>query len=417
MRESDFTDASPGTLVPAATLDGNYWPAFVPNPLPPTIHWSDRTVALLSRADQALSRLDGRAADLPTPYLLIHPMLSREAVASSRIEGSTSNLPEVYQFQLSDVARDRDDAEEVDNHVKAMRYGLERMTYLPISLRLIREIHEVLLSGVRGHDRRPGEFRSLRLIRNHEVLLSGVRGHDRRPGEFRTRQVIIGGSLPGIENARYVPPPPQEMMPALHALEGFLHSNPTIPLLAQLALIHYQFEAVHPFEDGNGRTGRILITLLLCERGYLAQPWLYISDFLSAHREQYVDLLLGVSLRGEWDLWLQFFLMAISASATDASKRVENLLEIRNLYRERVQSQRSVMSAFELIDQLFELPYLNVSRVQTLLNISHTASQRHVARLVDAGILTPVEGRRRPQLYVAQGILNAIAEEPNFREF
>ena len=391
MRESDFTDASPGTLVPAATLDGNYWPAFVPNPLPPTIHWSDRTVALLSRADQALSRLDGRAADLPTPYLLIHPMLSREAVASSRIEGSTSNLPEVYQFQLSDVARDRDDAEEVDNHVKAMRYGLERMTYLPISLRLIREIHE--------------------------VLLSGVRGHDRRPGEFRTRQVIIGGSLPGIENARYVPPPPQEMMPALHALEGFLHSNPTIPLLAQLALIHYQFEAVHPFEDGNGRTGRILITLLLCERGYLAQPWLYISDFLSAHREQYVDLLLGVSLRGEWDLWLQFFLMAISASATDASKRVENLLEIRNLYRERVQSQRSVMSAFELIDQLFELPYLNVSRVQTLLNISHTASQRHVARLVDAGILTPVEGRRRPQLYVAQGILNAIAEEPNFREF
>ena len=391
MRESDFTDASPGALVPAATLDGNYWPAFVPNPLPPAIHWSDSTVALLSRADRALSRLDGRAAELPTPYLLIHPMLSREAVASSRIEGSTSNLSEVYQFQLSEAARDRDDAEEVANHVKAMRYGLERVTRLPISLRLIREIHE--------------------------VLLSGVRGHDRRPGEFRTRQVIIGGSLPGIENARYVPPPPQEMMPALHALEEFLHSNPTIPLLAQLALIHYQFEAVHPFEDGNGRTGRILITLLLCERGYLAQPWLYISDFLAAHREQYVDLLLGVSLRGEWDLWLQFFLMAISASATDASKRVENLLQIRNLYRERVQSQRSVMSAFELIDQLFELPYLNVTRVQNLLDISHTASQRHIARLVDAGILAPVEGRRRPQLYVAQGILDVIAEDPDFRDF
>ena len=391
MREADFTDASPGTLVPAATLDGHYWPAFVPNPLPPAINWSDSTVNLLSRADQALSRLEGRAADLPAPYLLIHPMLSREAVASSRIEGSTSNLAEVYQFQLSDIARDRDDAEEVANHVRAMQYGLTRMAQLPMSLRLIREIHE--------------------------VLLSGVRGQDRRPGEFRTRQVIIAGSLPGIGNARYVPPPPQEMTPALHALEGFLHSDPTMPLLAQLALIHYQFEAIHPFEDGNGRTGRILITLLLCERGYLTHPWLYVSDFLAAHREQYVDLLLGVSLRGEWDLWLKFFLMAISAAATDALERVENLLQVRNLYRERVQSQRTAVSAFELIDRLFELPYMNVPRVQDLLDISHTAAQRYIARLVDAGILTPVEGRRRPQLYVAQGILDVIAEEPDFRDF
>ena len=391
MREADFTDASPGTLVPAATLDGRYWPAFVPNPLPPAINWSDSTVSLLSRADQALSRLDGRAADLPTPYLLIHPMLSREAVASSRIEGSTSNLAEVYQFQLSDIARDRDDAEEVANHVRAMQFGLERLQQLPMSLRLLREIHE--------------------------VLLSGVRGHDQRPGEFRTRQVIIAGSLPGIENARYVPPPPQEMMPALHALEEFLHSDPTMPLLAQLALIHYQFEAIHPFEDGNGRTGRILIALLLCERGYLTHPWLNVSDFLVAYREQYVDLLLGVSLRGEWDLWLKFFLMAISAAATDALERVEDLLQVRNLYRERVQSQRTAVSAFELIDQLFELPYMNVPRVQALLGISHTAAQRYIARLVEAEILTPVEERRRPQLYVAQGILDVIAEEPDFRDF
>lgn len=391
MREADFTDASPGTLVPAATLDGRYWPAFVPNPLPPAINWSDSTVSLLSRADQALSRLDGRAADLPTPYLLIHPMLSREAVASSRIEGSTSNLAEVYQFQLSDIARDRDDAEEVANHVRAMQFGLERLQQLPMSLRLLREIHE--------------------------VLLSGVRGHDRRPGEFRTRQVIIASSLPGIENARYVPPPPQEMMPALHALEEFLHSDPTMPLLAQLALIHYQFEAIHPFEDGNGRTGRILIALLLCERGYLTHPWLNVSDFLVAYREHYVDLLLGVSLRGEWDLWLKFFLMAISAAATDALERVENLLQVRNLYRERVQSQRTAVSAFELIDQLFELPYMNVPRVQALLDVSHTAAQRYIARLVEAEILTPVEERRRPQLYVAQGILDVIAEEPDFRDF
>ena len=391
MRESDFTDGSPGKLVPAATLDGRYWPAFVPDPLPPAIAWSDSTVNLLSRADRALSRLDGRASDLPTPYLLINPMLSREAVASSRIEGSTSNLADVYQFQLSDIARDRDDAEEVVNHVKAMQHGLERMTQLPISLRLIREIHE--------------------------VLLSGVRGHDRRPGEFRARQVMLSGSLPGIENARYVPPPTQEMMPALHELEKFMHSGPTMPLLVQLALIHYQFEAIHPFEDGNGRTGRILITLLLCERGYLTHPWLYVSDFISAYRQQYVDLLLGVSLRGEWELWLQFFLMAISAVSTDALGRVENLLQTRNAYRERVQSLRTAGAAFDLIDELFALPYINVPRVQALLNVSHTAAQRHIARLIETGILAPDGGRSRPQLYVAQGILDVIAEEPDFRDF
>ena len=328
---------------------------------------------------------------MPNPYLLIQPMLSREAVASSRIEGSTSNLAEVYQFQLSDIARDRDDAEEVANHIRAMQHGLARLPRLPISLRLIREIHE--------------------------VLLSGVRGHDRRPGEFRTRQVIIGGNLPGIANARYVPPPPQEMMPALQTLEEFLHSESGIPLLVQLALIHYQFEAIHPFEDGNGRTGRILITLLLCEHGYLTHPWLYISDFLAAYRQQYMDLLLGVSLRGEWETWLQFILMAVSAIATDALGRVEELLRVRNLYRERVQSQRTAGSAFELIDRLFELPYMNVPRVQSLLNVSHTAAQRHISRLMAAEILTPVDLRSRPQRYVAQGILDVIAKEPDFRDF
>ena len=207
------------------------------------------------------------------------------------------------------------------------------------------------------------------------------------------------------------------MMPALQMLEEFLHSESEIPLLVQLALMHYQFEAIHPFEDGNGRTGRILITLLLCERGYLTHPWLYISDFLAAYRQQYMDLLLGVSLRGEWESWLQFFLMAVSAIATDALDRVEELLRVRNLYRERMQSQRTAGSAFELIDRLFELPYVNVARVQGLLNVSHTAAQRHISRLVAAEILTRVDLRSRPQIYVAQGILNAIAEEPDFRDF
>lgn len=391
MRESDFTSASPGRLVAADTLDGSYWAAFVPNPLPPQINWSNKTVALLSRADWALSHLDGRGADLPDPHLLIGPMSTREAVASTRIEGGLSDILDLYRYQIDETDDERHDAEEVYNHIKAMRFGLERLESLPISLRLMREVHE--------------------------VLMSGVRGQNRRPGEFRTVQAIISGPISGIQSARYVPPPHTEMMPALHAFESFLHAPSDLPILVQLALIHYQFEAIHPFEDGNGRTGRLLLTLLLCSRGYLTHPWLYLSDYLDTHRQVYVDLLLSVSLYGEWEQWIQFFLTAVAAVATDAFNRVEKLLEIRNEYQNRVRHQRAAGSAFQLIDALFELPYVTVARASRELELSHTAAQGHLARLENAGILTPVEGRRRPQLYVAQGILNAIAEEPDFRDF
>lgn len=391
MRETDFTDASPGRLVPADTLDGSYWPAFVPNPLPPRINWSNKTVALLSGADWALSHLDGRGADLPDLHLLIGPMSTREAVASTRIEGGLSDILDIYQYQIDEGSDEDHDAEEVDNHIKATRFGIERLNSLPISLRLLREVHE--------------------------VLMSGVRGQNRRPGEFRTVQAIISGPISGIQNARYVPPPHSEMLPALHTLEEFWHSPSDLPTLVQLALIHYQFEAIHPFEDGNGRTGRLLLTLLLCSRGYLTHPWLYLSDYLDAHRQTYVDLLLSVSLNGDWEQWIEFFLTAIAAVATDAYNRVEKLLEVRNEYQNRVRHQRAAGSAFQLIDALFELPYVTVSRASRVLELSHTAAQGHLARFEKAGILTPVAGRRRPQLYVAQGILDVIAEDPDFRDF
>ena len=391
MREVDFTVASPGRLVAADTLDGSYWPAFVPNPLPPPMSWSGETVALLSGADRALSELNGRAAALPNPYLLIRPLSTREAVASSGIEGTTSSIAELYQYQLDGVTRDRDDAEEIDNHARALRFGLERLGRLPMSLRLLREVHQ--------------------------VLMSGVRGSERRPGEFRTSQVIIGSGRRGIQYARYVPPPPAEMLPALYELEQFLHSNCNIPLLAQLALIHYQFEAIHPFEDGNGRTGRLLITLLLCDRGYLRHPWLYLSDYVLAYRQEYLDLLLGVSLRGEWDQWLRFFLAAVAAVAADALIRVEKLLAVRADYQERVSGYRTAGAAFQLIDALFELPYATGRRFQGLLESSHQSARSHIARLVDAGVLTQVERGGPTQVYVAQDILNAIAEEPDFRDF
>ena len=390
MRESDFAADSPGRLVAADVLDSSYLPAFVPDPLPPSIVWDEGTVALLSDADRALSQLNGRAAALPNPYLLLQPLTAREAVASSGIEGTTSNLAELYQFQLDGVTRDRDDAEELDNHVRAMQFGLERLQRLPMSLRLLREVHQ--------------------------ALMSGVRGSSRRPGEFRTGQVIIGGGR-GIRNARYVPPPYAEMMPALHELERFLHADSRMPLLAQAALIHYQFEAIHPFEDGNGRTGRLLITLLLCDRGYLTNPWLYLSDYFLAYRREYMDLLLGISLRGEWELWLQFFLMAVAAVAKDALERVDKLLAVRADYQQRVAELRTAGIAFRLIDSLFEQPYTTGRSVQGILESSHQSARSHIARLVDAGILSQVERRGSTQLYVAQGILDVIAEEPDFRDF
>ena len=391
MQESDFTDASPGRLVPAATLDGKYWPAFLPDPLMPRLIWSNRTIALLSKADIALSKLSGRAAGLPSPPLLSQPMALREAVASSRIEGTRTNIAEIYQYRLDGSAQDPDDALEVNNNAKALDFGLRRLESLPVSLRLIREVHR--------------------------KLMGGVRGGDRRPGEFRTQQVIIGGQTGGIESARYVPPPPAEMMTALNELERFLHSDPDVPLLVQLALIHYQFEAIHPFEDGNGRTGRLLITLLLCEKGYLDYPLLYISNYFAAYRRSYMDLLLDISLKGEWEPWIHFFLTAVVTVATDALVRVGTLLALQSDYQDRVRGQQTAGQLFLIIDDLFESPFITAPRVASLLNVSNQTAQMYIRRLVDAGILSPVVGRRRPQRYVAQGILNAIAEEPDFRDF
>ena len=397
MRATDFTVASPGRLVAADTLDGQYWPAFVPDPLPPPLNWNDDTVALLAAAERALGRLDGRAAalldlspELGMPFT-VRPMMAREAVASSRIEGATSDAVELYRFQAGAATRDAADAEEVNNHIKALEFGLRRMADLPISLRLIREVHE--------------------------VLMSGVRGRDRKPGEFRRRQAIITGAFAGIENARYVPPPHRDMMPALYALEKFLHSNSPLPLLVQLALIHYQFEAIHPFEDGNGRTGRLLLTLLLCDRGYLSHPWLSLSDYLEAGRRQYMDLLLGVSLRGEWEQWLQFFLAAVIAVANDAFRRIETLLRLRSQYRQRVGSERTVPALRQVIDCLFETPVITSTLLRERMPVSNPTAVGYLDRLTKAGILTETIPETTPRQYTAEGILTVINQRPDFGRF
>ena len=318
-------------------------------------------------------------------------MVTREAVASSSIEGTTSNIVEVYQFQLDGMAEDPEDAHEVANHVKALRFGLRRLQDLPVSLRLIREVHS--------------------------ELMSGVRGGDRRPGEFRNKQVFIGRESAGIELARYVPPPPNEMIAALHEFEGFLHSETAVPLLVQLALAHYQFEAIHPFEDGNGRTGRLMITLLLCERGYLTHPLLYLSDYFAVFRQKYMDALLGVSLNAEWEHWINFFLTAVAVVAADSLSRVDKLLALQAEYQSKVRTQRTSGAAFQIIDQLFEFPLITAPIIQAKLDVSNQTAHGHIARLTDTGILNPVDANVRPRLYLAKEILDVIREEPKFKDF
>jgi len=256
-----FQNSPSGRLVRA--VDG-YW-AFVPNPLPPELTWDSPLASLASRADLALGTLSGLGETLPNPHLLIYPFIRKEAVLSSRIEGTQSSLSELLLFEATRAEKQRD-VREVQNYVRAMEYGLKRLGDLPLSLRLIRELHA--------------------------ILMEGVRGERATPGEFRQSQNWIGPPGCTLNDATFVPPPVTEMREALDHLEEFLHADTELPPLVELALIHYQFETIHPFLDGNGRIGRLLIALFLCQRGILTKPLLYLSAFFEHHRQEYYQYLL-----------------------------------------------------------------------------------------------------------------------------
>ena len=282
--------------------------AFIPSSLspPPKIVMDKELTRLLSDADRALGRLDGVASILPNPDLFVAMYVRHEAVLSSQIEGTQSTLEDLLEFEVGREGRANrpKDIEEVVNYVAAMNHGLRRLPRLPLSLRLIREVHG--------------------------KLLRGVRGGDRQPGEFRTSPNWVGapGSTPN--NAQYVPPPPHEMREALNDLERFLHDRSTLPVLIHCGMAHAQFETIHPFLDGNGRVGRLLITLLLCERDVLRQPLLYLSYYLKAHRAQYYDRLMAIRHDGDWEGWLKFFLRGVfevSQAATEVSRAIVDLRE------------------------------------------------------------------------------------------
>jgi Fic family protein len=337
----------------------------------------------LSEADQALGQLAGVGRMLPNPHLLIRPFLRHEAVMSSQIEGTVARLEDLLRFELDPSEEDRvPDVREVANYVAALDHGLSRLDELPVCLRLIRELHERLLRDVRGEDRRPGEFREC--------------------------QNFIGRPGQTAAEARFVPPPVPEMKIALDGLEKYIHTPGGLPVLVQLALIHYQFETIHPFMDGNGRVGRLLISLLLCERRCLPAPLLYLSAYLERHRDAYMDHLLRVSQTGAWEEWLRFFLQGVAEQARDAVQRSHGLLDLWKGYRDKLSSARAPALLLKLVDALFELVAITIPKAGQLLGVTPRSAQQNVEKLEKAGVVHEVTGKARNRIYVAHEIVAAL---------
>ena len=358
--------------------------AFVPDPLPPTLHWTAELTRALSDADRLIGRLAGEGGRLPNPHLLIRPFIRREAVLSSRIEGTQATLGELLAAEAgAPVEQSPDDLREVANYVVALEYGVKRLRTLPLSLRLVRELHERLMAGARG---------------KHAT-----------PGAFRRSQNWIGAPGCTLTNAAYVPPPPTALMECLSAWEIFLHDR-SLPPLVQAALLHSQFEAIHPFLDGNGRVGRLLITLFLIERSVLPTPLLYLSAFFEATRRDYYERLHGVTERGAWAEWLHYFLNGVARQSEDALGRAERINRTLAHWRTDVAGISSKV-ALRMIDLLAANPYLTLKKASRQLDAAFTTVQRAVDKLEQRSIVTEVSGAKRNRVYCAKALLS-ILEEP-----
>jgi Fic family protein len=381
MDETRFLDASFGA--PYRSIGWSY-SAFDPAPIPRSLELNTESVLALSIADAALGRLAGAGRQLHDPNLFVRPYITREALASSRIEGTQASLSEVFQADASDEGVTLD-VREVWNYRAAMEDGLTALATEPIAGRLVRQIHG--------------------------VLLQGVRGEGRNPGEFRDTPVWIGSPTDTPENAVYVPPFRPEMLEAWRDWEEFANSRPRIPILVQCALLHYQFETIHPFFDGNGRLGRLLIVFFLIERGLLPAPLLYISSFLEENRREYYERLQSVRERGQIQEWLQFFLTAVSVQAEDAGARVETLVDLRESYRAQLAGSRS--RAVEVVDLLFANPIIAARRVQQTLGVTNQGAHNLIRQLEQRGWLRqlPTVGRGGRNLWLAPEVFAAV-EEP-----
>ena len=345
-------------------------------------------IRLISEADQALGELSGAGQLLPNPHLLIRPYLRREAILSSRIEDTHADMGQLALFEEEEEEDDAhvSDVREVANYVRALEYGLQRIAELPLSTRLIKELHEILLKDVRG-----GES-------------------TKTPGEFRRSQNWIGPKGCTLAEATFVPPPHHDLGKCLGELEQFIHGNSPEPPLIKAALVHYQFEAIHPFLDGNGRIGRLLITLYLCSQGCLSQPLLYLSGFFDETRDDYYRLLLNVSQKGDWREWVEYFLRGVRLQAQRARLDTQKIFERYETYQQKLKEGKRVpQEAARILDYVFSNPFISIARHAKRVDVSYQMVQRAVDFWIEHGLLEEATGQRRNRIFVAPEIFRIMA--------
>ena len=361
--------------------------AFIPEPLPP-----DPVVAvekdmqnLLSKADMALARLDGLGYILPNENLFIAMYVKKEALISSQIEGTQASLEDLFQFESGVIPENTNDVEEVVNYVKALNYGIERLDSFPMSLRLIKEIHD--------------------------LLMVGVRGGDKTPGEFRKSQNWIGPHGATLKDATFIPPPPYEANTAMGDLELYMHNSDDLPVLIRCALIHYQFETIHPFLDGNGRLGRLIITFFLYWQGVMGKPLLYLSYFFKKHRQEYYDRLNMVRDSGDFEQWITFFLKGVILTSESAVETAKAILELQSNHRSSLwQKKISSPYAVGVLEKLFFTPMVTVKDISSEFGISFQAASTLVAQFEKAGILKEITGLKRNKRYIYDDYLEILNE-------
>ncbi|MBU4377154.1 MAG: Fic family protein [Candidatus Omnitrophica bacterium] len=367
----------------------NGYKAFIPNPLPPNppLEIDPEMIALLSKADSAIGRLSGVSEALPNPNLFVAMYVRKEAVLSSQIEGTEASLEDVIEYESEDRPKTlANDVAEVINYVRAMNYGLDRIRELPLSLRLIKEIHA--------------------------ELMKGVRGAEKTPGEFRKSQNWIGPAGCTLENAKFIPPPPHEMMQAVGVLEKYMHSKLRYPLLIECALMHAQFETIHPFLDGNGRIGRLLITFFLCYKDILKKPLLYLSHYFKQNRMEYYDRLTAIRDKGDFESWIKFFLNGIIFVAIEAMEMSHKILALQVKDKAGINEMcRRSKKAAALHDRLFDRPIVSVKDVARMMEVTFPTANDLSARLIRAGILKEITGKTRGRMFAYKSYLDLLKKE------
>ncbi|MEX2430636.1 MAG: Fic family protein [Dehalococcoidia bacterium] len=355
--------------------------AYVPDPLPRRVELPAAVVYRLDQASRAVATLAGVGETIPNPHLLSAPFMRREAVLSSRIEGTQASLSDLFFYEAATPRSPKGDVAEVANYVEALEEGLTLLDKLPLSLRLMNTAHG--------------------------TLMRGVRGSDMAPGELRREQVWIGSQGTGIGEARFVPPPPEYVRDLVLDWEQFANEELEIPPLVQCAMLHYQFETIHPYLDGNGRIGRLLIVLFLCAKGVLPTPLLYLSAYFERNRAAYYDHLLRLSASGDWPAWLAYFLEGVVEQANDALLRARRVRSLQDKYRRLLQDRGETANAFRLLDRLFESPLISAPNAAKHLGVTTAGARRMLERLAESGIVSLVP-EHWPRIYVAQELLDVM---------